>query len=155
MIETKIVNVKKFIFDQKLILPALIYMAFTGERDLLVKIFGEENAYSIVASARQYAAMVAPYGLHDYPISLSQDGQLIKQPHRLAGLLIGKQENFLGMVCGLTPEKPFSYKFSKEEQKELDEFFLTLLKSPSNILDSPALDLPVNIPTPKKGTKDV
>lgn len=141
MIETSTKNVKEFLFEQKLIFPALILMAHSGERDILERVLGsEEAAYSVVSNAKKYGDMTKNYGNYDYPISISLDGQLIKQPYRIAGLIMSGQKKFFSIKCGLPPEPQPDFKLTKKEKERLDAFFLSLIYSPPNTLDASSVD---------------
>lgn len=141
MIYTSTENVKEFVAKHKIDIVAMIVLAHEGERELLEKHFGDQ-AYAIVKRAKQYGETARMFSLNDYPISISEQGELIKQPYRLAGLIIAGQKEFMAVKCSRQPEPEPKFRFTKEEKEKLDSFF-ALLNQPADTLQAPKLSSPV------------
>lgn len=121
-----------------------ILMADAGEREILEKITGSESAaFNLLKQARFYGETAKIYPIHDYPIAVSESGELSKMIFRLAGLLLVGQEYFYAVTCNRPGEVQPDYKFTKEEKKQLSDFIKLFFTESPETIDSPRLDSPV------------
>ncbi len=101
------------------LIPALV-LADEGELAPLFVILKHEKAvFDILRNARAYAGHMGTYNQTDYPISVNGQGEIIKQPERLAGLILAGKDWFWSLY-GDRPGSPvYGEDWLKDQAKEI------------------------------------
>lgn len=119
------------------LIPALI-LADEGNVDPLFAIYGNEKAvFEALRQARIYAGLMKTHSQADFPISTNPDGQVIKIPERLAGIILAGKTWFYTIVGSMPTAPVYGDDWLNKQTKEVKAALKTkqqaLVRGPSAV----------------------